>query len=73
MRCFVPRHFYAVIIGTDQVAPSLASRFAAAGMAVAIIERQKFGGDGKSYLTTEFALDDSMDECNRESLERLPV
>jgi len=34
----------AVIIGTGQAGPSLASRFSAAGMKVAIIERQNFGG-----------------------------
>ncbi|WP_447983305.1 FAD-containing oxidoreductase [Nitrospira sp. Nam74] len=38
------RHFDAVIIGTGQAGPSLAARFADAGMAVAIIERHKFGG-----------------------------
>src|SRR6476646_2185051 len=38
------RHFDAIIIGTGQAGPSLASRFSAAGMTVAIIERQKFGG-----------------------------
>src|SRR5216683_492148 len=38
------RHFNAIIIGTGQAGPSLAARFAAAGMAVAIIERHKFGG-----------------------------
>ena len=38
------RHFDAIIIGTGQAGPSLASRFADAGMAVAIIERHKFGG-----------------------------
>ncbi len=38
------RHFDAIIIGTGQAGPSLAGRFAAAGMAVAIIERHKFGG-----------------------------
>ena len=38
------RHFDAIIIGTGQAGPSLAARFAAAGMAVAIIERHKFGG-----------------------------
>src|SRR5262245_40484517 len=38
------RHFDAIIIGTGQAGPSLAARFAAAGMAVAIIERDKFGG-----------------------------
>ena len=38
------RHFDAIIIGTGQAGPSLAARFANAGKAVAIIERQKFGG-----------------------------
>ncbi len=38
------RHFDAIIIGTGQAGPSLASRFAAAGKTVAIIERNKFGG-----------------------------
>jgi pyruvate/2-oxoglutarate dehydrogenase complex dihydrolipoamide dehydrogenase (E3) component len=40
----VSQHFDAIIIGTGQAGPSLAARFAAAGMAVAIIERNKFGG-----------------------------
>ena len=38
------RHFDAIIIGTGQAGPPLAARFASAGMAVAIIERHKFGG-----------------------------
>lgn len=38
------RHFDAIIIGTGQAGPSLAARFAATGMSVAIIERHKFGG-----------------------------
>jgi len=38
------RHFDAIIIGTGQAGPSLAKRFSAAGMSVAIIERNKFGG-----------------------------
>ncbi len=38
------QHFDAIIIGTGQAGPSLAGRFSAAGMAVAIIERRKFGG-----------------------------
>ena len=38
------RHFDAIIIGTGQAGPPLAARFAAAGMAVAIVERHKFGG-----------------------------
>ena len=33
-----------MIIGTGHAGPSLAARFAAGGMAVAIIERHKFGG-----------------------------
>ena len=37
-------HFDAIIIGTGQAGPSLAARFSAAGMTVAIIERHKFGG-----------------------------
>jgi pyruvate/2-oxoglutarate dehydrogenase complex dihydrolipoamide dehydrogenase (E3) component len=40
----VSRHFDAIIIGTGQAGPSLAARFAASGMTVAIIERHKFGG-----------------------------
>jgi pyruvate/2-oxoglutarate dehydrogenase complex dihydrolipoamide dehydrogenase (E3) component len=40
----VPRQFDAIIIGTGQAGPSLAARFAAAGMTAAIIERHKFGG-----------------------------
>jgi pyruvate/2-oxoglutarate dehydrogenase complex dihydrolipoamide dehydrogenase (E3) component len=38
------QHFDAIIIGTGQAGPSLAARFADAGMTVAIIERDKFGG-----------------------------
>ncbi len=38
------QHFDAIIIGTGQAGPSLAERFSAAGMAVGIIERHKFGG-----------------------------
>jgi pyruvate/2-oxoglutarate dehydrogenase complex dihydrolipoamide dehydrogenase (E3) component len=34
----------AIIIGTGQAGPSLAARFASAGMKVAIIERKRFGG-----------------------------
>jgi pyruvate/2-oxoglutarate dehydrogenase complex dihydrolipoamide dehydrogenase (E3) component len=40
----MPRQFDAIIIGTGQAGPSLAARLADAGMAVAIIERHKFGG-----------------------------
>ncbi len=38
------QQFDAIIIGTGQAGPPLAARFADAGMAVAIIERHKFGG-----------------------------
>lgn len=38
------QHLDAIIIGTGQAGPSLAARFTAAGMTVAIIERHKFGG-----------------------------
>jgi pyruvate/2-oxoglutarate dehydrogenase complex dihydrolipoamide dehydrogenase (E3) component len=40
----VSRHFDAIIIGTGQAGPSLASRFSDAGKTVAVIERNKFGG-----------------------------
>ena len=40
----VSRKFDAIIIGTGQAGPPLASRFSSAGMTVAIIERHKFGG-----------------------------
>src|SRR5437667_1591313 len=36
--------FDAIIVGTGQAGPSLAARFSAAGMTVAVIERGKFGG-----------------------------
>src|SRR3989449_11374836 len=38
------RNFDAIIIGSGQASPAFASRFSAAGMRVAIIERHKFGG-----------------------------
>jgi pyruvate/2-oxoglutarate dehydrogenase complex dihydrolipoamide dehydrogenase (E3) component len=38
------KHFDAIIIGTGQAGPSLATRFAGAGKTVVIIERNKFGG-----------------------------
>jgi pyruvate/2-oxoglutarate dehydrogenase complex dihydrolipoamide dehydrogenase (E3) component len=38
------KHFDAIIIGTGQAGPPLAARFAGTGKAVAIIERDKFGG-----------------------------
>src|SRR5688572_30565483 len=37
-------HFDALIIGTGQAGPALAARLAGAGMKVAIVERDKFGG-----------------------------
>jgi pyruvate/2-oxoglutarate dehydrogenase complex dihydrolipoamide dehydrogenase (E3) component len=37
-------NYDAIIIGTGQAGPSLAARFSAADMTVAIIERKKFGG-----------------------------
>ena len=40
----VSRKFDTIIIGTGQAGPSLAARFSSAGMTVAIIERDKFGG-----------------------------
>ncbi len=36
--------FDAIVIGTGQSGPSLASRMSREGMQVAVIERQKFGG-----------------------------
>lgn len=36
--------FDAIVIGTGQAGPSLAQRLSAAGMAVAIVERKRFGG-----------------------------
>jgi pyruvate/2-oxoglutarate dehydrogenase complex dihydrolipoamide dehydrogenase (E3) component len=39
-----PRTYDAIVIGTGQAAPFVASRFAKAGMKVAIIERGLFGG-----------------------------
>src|ERR1700748_2550263 len=38
------KHFDAIVIGTGQAGPSLASRFSAAGKTVAFVERGKFGG-----------------------------
>src|SRR5215469_10111040 len=37
-------HYDTIVIGTGQAGPSLAARFADAGMKVAIVERHKFGG-----------------------------
>src|SRR4051812_28786862 len=39
-----PMNFDAIVIGTGQAGPSLAARFAGAGMKVAVIEKAKFGG-----------------------------
>ena len=38
------KYFDAIVIGTGQAGPSLAERLSGAGMTVAIIERNKFGG-----------------------------
>jgi pyruvate/2-oxoglutarate dehydrogenase complex dihydrolipoamide dehydrogenase (E3) component len=38
------REFDAIVIGTGQSGPSLASRLSAAGMNVAVVERKRFGG-----------------------------
>jgi pyruvate/2-oxoglutarate dehydrogenase complex dihydrolipoamide dehydrogenase (E3) component len=38
------RHFDAIVIGTGQAGPSLASRLTAAGMTVAVVERHLVGG-----------------------------
>lgn len=38
------RQFDAIIVGTGQAGPPLAQRLSAAGMSVAVIERDKFGG-----------------------------
>ena len=43
-RTRMPNRFDAIIIGTGQAGPYLASRLAGAGMQVAIIERKLFGG-----------------------------
>lgn len=40
----MPNHFDAIIIGTGQAGPSLAARMTQAGLKVAIIERNLFGG-----------------------------
>src|SRR3990172_3295760 len=38
------KRFDALVIGTGQAGPSLASRLSAAGWKVAVIERKRFGG-----------------------------
>jgi pyruvate/2-oxoglutarate dehydrogenase complex dihydrolipoamide dehydrogenase (E3) component len=38
------QHFDAIIVGTGRAGPPLAKRHITAGMSVAIIERNKFGG-----------------------------
>jgi pyruvate/2-oxoglutarate dehydrogenase complex dihydrolipoamide dehydrogenase (E3) component len=40
----MPETFDAIVIGTGQAGPSLASRLARAGMRVAVVERGRFGG-----------------------------
>jgi pyruvate/2-oxoglutarate dehydrogenase complex dihydrolipoamide dehydrogenase (E3) component len=40
----MPASFDALIIGTGQAGPSLAARLSGAGMKVAVVERDKFGG-----------------------------
>ena len=40
----MPTHFDAIVIGTGQAAPALASRLSGAGQKVAIVERKLFGG-----------------------------
>ncbi|MDB5977923.1 MAG: mercuric reductase, partial [Nevskia sp.] len=40
----MPLSFDAILIGTGQANPALAARLDAAGMKVAVIERDKFGG-----------------------------
>ena len=40
----MPLNFDAIVIGTGQAGPALAARLAGAGMKVAVIERDKFGG-----------------------------
>ena len=40
----MPNRFDALVIGTGQAGPALAARLAGAGMKVAVIERDKFGG-----------------------------
>src|SRR4249919_838577 len=40
----MPTRFDAIIVGTGQAGPALAARLSGAGMKVAVIERDKFGG-----------------------------
>ena len=40
----MPNRYDAIVIGTGQAGPSLAARLAGAGMKVAVIERNAFGG-----------------------------
>ena len=40
----MPTHFDAIVIGTGQAAPALASRLSGAGQKVAVVERKLFGG-----------------------------
>jgi len=41
---YMSRTFDAIVVGTGQAGPSLAARLAGAGMKVAVVERDKFGG-----------------------------
>ena len=38
--------FDAIVVGTGQSGPSMASKLSQQGLKVAVIERQKFGGTG---------------------------
>ena len=40
----MPISFDAIVVGTGQAGPALAARLAGAGMKVAVVERDKFGG-----------------------------
>jgi len=40
----MPKKFDAIVVGTGQAGPALAARLAGAGMTVAVIERDRFGG-----------------------------
>ena len=40
----MPLNFDAIVIGTGQAGPALAARLSGAGMKVAVIERDRFGG-----------------------------
>ncbi len=40
----MPKNFDAIVVGTGQAGPALAARLSGAGMTVAVVERDKFGG-----------------------------